>query len=203
MLTNTHILIATAALTRTHFTKRQNLLVIFGGLFPDLSIAVLAMVGRMPGSGVTNLWRKPDGLYWQEPWQFLSALSNSIPLYALALLVFWVLLRRRDSYKGLWLCLGLFSAACLSHVLVDLLVHADDAHVHFWPLSGERFHSPVSYWQRQYYGDWVSSFEILLGLGLGIILWRRFKKLLPRLGVVLLLLPYLLSLAFLARGFMS
>lgn len=200
MLTNTHILIAAAALTRPKFTRRQNLTIILGGLFPDLSVFVMALVGRMPGSEYTNLWRKPDGMYWQEPWQFLSALSNSIPLYVAALLAFMFLVRRHQSLRGLWLTCALFFAACLLHVIADFPVHADDAHVHFWPLTGERFHSPISYWQSQFYGNWVSAFEIVLGLALGIVLWRRFSALLPRIGTAVLALPYVLALGFLLRG---
>jgi len=201
MLTNTHILIAAAALARPRFIKRQNMLVIFGGLFPDLSVFAMALVGRMPGNEVANLWRKPDGMYWQEPWQFLSAFSNSIPLYIVALLGFMFLVRRHKPMRGLWLGLALFFAACLLHVLMDFPVHADDAHVHFWPLTGERFHSPVSYWQSQYFGDWVGAIEVVLGIGLATVLWRRFKTRLPRIGTVLMAVPYLLAVAFLMRGF--
>ncbi|MCZ4274102.1 hypothetical protein [Maritalea porphyrae] len=201
MLTNTHILIAAAALTRPRFSKSQNLIVIFGGLFPDLSVFIMALVGRLPGSEVANLWRKPDGMYWQEPWQFLSALSNSIPLYIVALLVFMFLVRRQRGFRGLWLAFALFSAACLMHVLFDLPVHADDAHVHFWPLTGERFHSPISYWQSQFHGNWVSAFEVVLGLLCATVIWRRFGSLLPRLGLFVLALPYVLAIGFLLRRF--
>ncbi|MGJ8528989.1 hypothetical protein [Maritalea sp.] len=196
MLTNTHILIAATALTRKKFTRRQNMLVVFGGLFPDLSLALMVLVTRLPGFQADNLWRAPDGLYWQEPWQFFSALSNSIPLYIVALLAFMFLVRRDQTRRSIWLALALFSAACLLHVLADFPVHADDAHVHFWPLSGERFHSPISYWQSKYYGDWVSAFETVLGLGLAVIMWRRFSNRFSRIGIVVLGLPYILALYF-------
>ena len=203
MLTNTHILVAATALTRRRFTTKQNLAIIVGGVFPDLSVFIMAAVGRMPGSTITNLWRKPDGMYWQEPWQFLSALSNSIPLYVALLLLFMFLVRRAQSHRALWLACALFFAACLLHVLFDFPVHADDAHVHFWPLTDARFHSPVSYWQSQYWGNWVSAFEVIGGLIMATILWRRFGHWRPRIGTALLALPYVAAIAFLLRGFVS
>ncbi|MFT6658464.1 metal-dependent hydrolase [Maritalea sp.] len=201
MLTNTHVLIAAAALTRRRYTRRQNLLIVFGGFFPDLSLFVMFVVGRMPGSQITNLWRKPDGMYWQEPWQFLSALSNSFPIYIAALLIFLLLLRSAPKSRVVWLSLVLFVLAGLTHILVDFMTHADDAHVQFWPFSGARFNSPISYWQSQYYGKWVGAFELLMGAGLVTILWRRFASWQPRVGVALLGLPYLASVAFTLAGF--
>ncbi len=196
MLTTTHVLIATAILTRTKFTRRQNLLVAFGGFFPDLSVFLMVLISRLPGFQVNNLWREPDGLYWQEPWQLISALSNSIPLYFVALMALLFLMRRDERRRSVWLPLALFSAACLLHVLADFPVHADDAHVHFWPLSDGRFHSPVSYWQSQYYGDWVSAIETIVGIGLAAIMCRRFSSRLARAGIVALALPYLVALFF-------
>lgn len=203
MLTNTHILVAATVLTRRRFTTKQNLAIIAGGVFPDLSVFVMAAVGRMPGSTITNLWRKPDGMYWQEPWQFLSALSNSIPLYVVLLLLFMFLVRRAQDRKALWLGCALFLAACLLHVLFDFPLHADDAHAHFWPLTGARFHSPVSYWQSQYWGNWVSAIEVMGGLIMAAILWRRFGHWRPRIGTALLAVPYIAAIAFLLRGFVS
>ena len=197
MLTNTHILVGAALFARKKFSKRQNLAVLFGGLLPDLSVFVMVLVSRLPGFQVDNLWRKPDGLYWQEPWQTLSMISNSAPLYAAMLILGFVLAKQTSGrLKGFWLGLSLLSAACLAHVLLDFPVHADDAHIHFWPLTEARFYSPISYWDRRHFGDIVGALEAVAGLLIAFVLWRRFTSLWPRVGVVFLALPFVLSLGF-------
>ena len=50
------------------------------------------------------------------------------------------------------------------HSLLDLPVHNDDAHRHFFPLSNYRFISPISYWDPNHYGGIVSVVELLLVL---------------------------------------
>lgn len=57
------------------------------------------------------------------------------------------------------------------HCLIDLPVHHDDAHRHFFPFSEYRFFSPVSYWDPQHFGNYVLTVEIVLTLILGGYLW--------------------------------
>ncbi len=42
---------------------------------------------------------------------------------------------------------------------MDLPVHHDDGHRHFFPLSDWRFASPVSYWDPEHYGRIVGTAE--------------------------------------------
>jgi hypothetical protein len=186
------MLMSAAFLTRKGQSRATQFGIVFGGFIPDLSLTMMVLVTRFPQWSSANLWRKPDGLYWQEPWQTFSAISNSIPLY-IGLTLLFVLLARRWAIAG---ALALVAGACLIHVLGDLPVHADDAHVHFWPFTDFRFHSPISYWDRRYYGDVVGYVEIGIGLVLAVMLWRRFPSIWPRLGTVTLFAPLILSLGF-------
>lgn len=201
MLTTTHILIAGAILTRRRAPKRQNALAFFGGFFPDLSVFLMVAFSSITSIGRGNMWRSPDGLYWQEPWQSFSAISNSIPLYAVLGLSAWLLTMYVPLYRQYWRLLSVFAAGALLHVLADFPVHTDDAHVHFWPVTDWRFYSPVSYYQSRNYGDIVGAIELVVGIGLvGLLLWR-FRNIWARVFILALLAPYFISLGFIFRSF--
>ncbi|WP_424982732.1 hypothetical protein [Maritalea sp. S77] len=201
MITTTHVLIAGAVLSRRDAPKRQNILAFFAGFFPDLSVFAMVAFSALTGMGRGNMWRSPDGLYWQEPWQTFSAISNSIPLYAALLLLGWLMAKRMPQQIENWRLVSVFGAGALLHVVADFPVHTDDAHVHFWPFTGWRFHSPVSYYQSAHYGDIVGAVELVVGILLaGLLLWR-FKNLWARIFIIALLAPYFISLGFIFRNF--
>lgn len=163
MMTPTHLVIGAAALARQGEPVR-NSLVLAGALIPDLSIYILFAWSRgVMGVSEHEVWRV---LYWQEPWQLLSALSNSFPLWLGGLAL--ALLARSPVAAA-------FAGAGILHLMADFPVHNADAHVHFWPFTGWRFHSPLSYWDRDHYGDVVSLVELALMLVLMAVLWRRFR----------------------------
>ena len=172
--TQTHLLLASAVLGRRASGPEQAA-ILAGALAPDLSIFALAGFGAVTGMSGEAMW---EGAYWSEPWQILSAISNSVPLWgaglALALLVLPPRWRR---------IAALFCGAALLHLAFDLPVHAEDAHRHFWPLTDWRFRAPVSYWDPAYYGRWVSAVEAVGGLALAGLLWRRHRR--PRARVAL------------------
>lgn len=189
MLTTTHVLVGAALATRPRFRPWQITLGWLGGFAPDASIFFmfgLSRVMNMPGDVV---WREPDGLYWQEPWQTFSAISNSIPLWLLGTLVGLFLFLRVDRLKTIGLALLIFSAAGFTHVVADFLTHADDAHKHMWPLTDWRFNSPVSYWQDAHFGAQFRVFETFLNVGLMVFLVVQFKQWPVRILAVLLALP--------------
>lgn len=199
MMTNTHMLLAGGLVARPGLSRPLLALAWFGGLFPDLGVIVMVAWSRITGVGLGNLWRSPDGLYWQEPWQSVSAILNSIPLYSL-ILVAGIVLWRAGRWPGLAKVLMVFGAATLLHVLCDLPVHTDDAHVHFWPFTDWRFHSPVSYYQRDHFGQWVGLFELGLGVALAVSIFLRYRRWPMRLMAVLLTLPYIAGFGFLMFG---
>lgn len=178
MNTPTHVLVAAAALMRPA-APRANAAVLIGALLPDVSIYILYLWARViEGLPSMEVWRV---IYWQEPWQTLSAICNSIPLYLVALAI--------AVYAGpRWLFL--LAAAALLHVGLDLPVHNSDAHRHFWPLSDWRFNSPVSYWNSDHHGDIVRPIEFAAALAMIVVLWRRFHLTTTRSLLALCALSY-------------
>jgi len=162
MNTPTHMLAAAAVLSRPDRPWRDAA-VLAGGLLPDISIFVLFFWARAQGIPQSDIWRK---LYWQEPWQSLSAVSNSFPIWALLLVL--------AAMAGSRLVMVL-AGAILVHLTLDFPVHADDAHKHFWPLTDWRFHSPLSYWDANHHGRFVALGELVLCTGCCAVLWFRFS----------------------------
>ena len=66
---------------------------------------------------------------------------------------------------------------------IDLPVHHDDGHPHFWPFTMWIFESPLSYWDPRHFGAWLGAFEIALAVALVVLLWRRFERPLPRAAI--------------------
>ena len=129
---------------------------------------------------------RPEELIWREIyftpfWQGIGMVANSIPLYATAALLAW--------WFGRPLVL-VFALSALLHLSFDFPFHNDDAHAHFWPLTTWRFESPLSYWDPDHFGLWVSGFEFLLGVLLVALLWNRFPGPVPRTAMGLGLLAY-------------
>lgn len=160
MNTPTHMLAAAALLSR----KRQpgrNTAVLLGAIVPDLSIFVLFGWARANGIPQHEIW---TSLYWQEPWQTISAISNSFPIWSL-LLVIGLATRQH--------LVTVLAAAVLIHLALDFPVHASDAHKHFWPLTDWRFHSPLSYWDTNHHSRIVMLAELMLCIACIAVLGRR------------------------------
>ncbi len=160
MNTPTHLLTAAALLARPERSAR-NWAILAGALLPDLSIFVLFGWAQLQGIAQADIWNK---LYWQEPWQTLGAMSNSIPLWSLLLAA--AIMARSALLAGL-------GAAGLIHIALDFPVHADDAHKHFWPLTDWRFHSPLSYWDTDHHSRPVMLVEFAICLACMAALWHR------------------------------
>tara|TARA_Y100000310_G_C20457918_1_gene703939 strand:- start:253 stop:612 length:360 start_codon:yes stop_codon:yes gene_type:complete len=71
--------------------------------------------------------------------------------------------------------LFVISFASLLHFVMDFFLHNIDAHAHFFPFTRWEFHSPISYWNPEYFGTYVSVFEAMLVFGLTIPLWKILK----------------------------
>ena len=166
------MLTAAALLTKSG-DQRRNWVVLAGALLPDLSIFALVGWARL----VENLphrqiWRE---IYWQEPWQTLSAISNSFVIWVcIALLAYWL---------G-WRIVMFLASAVLIHLCLDFPFHAADAHKHFWPLTDWRFQSPLSYLNDHHHARWVGALELGLVLISMAVLWQRFHNRLVRGGLV-------------------
>lgn len=178
MNTPTHLLVGAAAFARPG-QRRINTATLAGALIPDLSIFVLYLWSRVvEGEPAWRVWRV---IYWSEPWQTISAISNSAPLWAfftaagLVARVPWI---------------AVLGGAALLHVTLDFPVHSQDAHQHFWPLSEWRFNSPISYWDDANFGSYVAILEVALCLSLILVLIRRFPAPWVRVALGLALVSY-------------
>ena len=185
MNTVAHVMVASAVLARRE-APRRNWAMIAGALLPDISIYIFFVWSRIMGWSGEETW---GVRYWTEPWQTLGAISNSFILAALILAV--------AAWRN-WLLIVVMSVAVLLHLALDLPLHADDAHRHFWPVSDWRFVSPVSYWDPKANGLLGVNIETLFVLLSAIILWRRFAKIWWRASnaIIVTLQMVLLSAAF-------
>lgn len=189
--TPAHLIVGAAAFGRRGDT-RVTTAALIGGLLPDVSLYVMTgwslFVRAIPAKVVFG------ELYFSEQWQSLFAIDNSFPLWTTAL-VLALVLRSRVGVA--------FTGAGLLHLLADFLLHHDDARRMFWPFTNWIFRSPVSYWDRRYYGQIVGPVEILLSLLLCVVLWRRAETSRGRALVVVLAMaeaiPGILGAVF-ARG---
>lgn len=176
MMTQTHTLVSVAALSRRSMRPGQYWAIAIGSFVPDAVIYGLFVWSKFAGIPEHTLWRET---YFAEPMPTLTAIGNSVPLYASILLISLALFRSEaaetKSRTALTSIGALFSLAAILHLAGDFPVHVDDAHPHFWPLTGWRFHSPVSYWDPKHYGNLFRWFEVALATSCALIIFRRFK----------------------------
>lgn len=176
MNTPAHLIFAAAAFGKPE-SRRVTWCALLGGFLPDLSLYLLAGVSLFVLK--ISPQRVFDELYYSEAWQQVFAVDNSFVLWGIALaLALW---RRVD--WAVALC-----GAALLHLALDFPVHNHDARMHFWPITEWKFISPISYWDRDLFGNVVGAIEMTLAAGLTVWLLRRFKDLWLRILFVLLAL---------------
>ena len=183
MNTPSHVVYALVLLGRP---ARPELLapIAIGSLVPDAPMFVFYGVERwLHGRPPSWLWSVG---YFEPGWQSFFDLFNSLPLIGVGALVALGLRSQRAL---------MFFAAMAFHCLCDLLVHHDDAHRHFYPLSDWRFESPISYWDALHYGAWMGGLEIVLGAAACALLWRSHSLRWVRGASALLLGLYTLAAA--------
>lgn len=160
-----------------------------GGVLPDIPMLLIVatlMIARVPGRKIF------DEMYWEKWWQITNGIAHNFWLWG-GLLLLSIVMRERLSARAesidTWALVTVFAASGLLHSCIDFLVHREDAHMHFWPVSSWKFTSPVSYYDPAHYGRWFSLFEAGLGLVLSIVLLQRFNATLLRivLGIVMAL----------------
>ena len=205
-MTQTHFLVAAALLCRPERPARQNIAVLAGAFAPDAAIYTLYVWSKIAGIPERELW---NVVYFAEPMTSFTAIANSAPLYAAIAILGIAMVRPASaelagphpegtpvgfarfiapSHTNIVLLFGL---AALTHLAGDLPLHAGDAHPHFWPLSGWRFISPVSYWDPNHFGGYASMIEAVFGVALSVVLFRRFKAIWVRVLTVALVTAYL------------
>ncbi|HHP7232387.1 MAG TPA: hypothetical protein ACFCUY_16195 [Xenococcaceae cyanobacterium] len=164
MNTPSHYVLNLALLGKT-VAPQENIAITIGALLPDIPIFVFYFITKF-------VYKIPEAKIWTEVyyepgWQNIVALSHSIPLAIIGLVICLYL----DWQSGIVLCLSI-----ICHCLLDLPVHNNDAHRHFFPFSNYRFISPFSYWDVNHYGKWVAAVEILLVLGVNPLVIGLLKS---------------------------
>ena len=148
---------------------------LIGSLLPDASLYFMVFWnGIVLGIDEQVIF---GTLYFNDFWQSVFAIDNSIPLWGALLLVALVCKLR----VGVVLC-----GSALLHIVLDLLLHHDDGRQHFWPLSDWIFESPISYWDPRAFGNIVGPVEVAICLVFLIVLWRRFRSVWSRCGIIFL-----------------
>ena len=178
MNTPSHYILNLALLGKT-ISPKDNIAISIGAILPDIPIFIFYFAAKfiyqLPES---KIWSET---YYQSTWQNIIALSHSIPLALIGLGIFLYL----DWKSGAILCLSM-----ICHCLLDLPVHHNDAHRHFFPFSDYRFISPFSYWDINHYGKWVAGVELLLVLGATPLVMNLLKFSLTKALFVLIELVY-------------
>jgi hypothetical protein len=165
-----------------------------GGLAPDIPMFAIVAFLRLTGHGFEEIF---GTLYWSDWWQVCNAIGHNFLLWGAVLFMSSQMsaignakLATRSRYAVA------FSGSALLHSVVDFLVHRNDAHMHFWPLSQWRFVSPVSYWDSAHYGTPFGLFEASLGLTMAALLFRQFQHVAIRAMLALLIALYVAVPAF-------
>ena len=173
MNTPAHALINLAVLGRMT-PPAAVLAVLAGGLLPDVPMLVFYAVQKLQGMAEADIW---STAYFAPQWQAFFDAPNSLVLIAAgAAIAAW---RRAP----IWLLL--FASMAL-HGVADLLLHHDDGHRHFWPVSDFRFASPVSYWDPAHYGWVVLPIEIGVSCLAIVKGWQRYPQRRNRAALVAL-----------------
>lgn len=178
MKTYSHGLV-TAVLPTSHPHQKQALLA--GSVLPDVPLMLLSV-----GYVLDRRYLRPhlpdktrcsptyNHLYFHNPWWIAAhnLLHAPLPLFALGLVGY---LGRRQKWgdRLLWFALG-----CGLHSLIDIVTHADDGPVLYFPLDWQkRFRSPISYWDPAHGGRLFSWLEHILDLLLVVwLLWQWGKQ---------------------------
>ena len=163
MNTPSHYILNLAFLGKT-IAPKNNIAIAIGAILPDVPIFIFYFVAKF-------IYKLPESKIWSEAyyevfWQNTIALFHSIPLALIGAIIFF----RLDWKPGMILCISM-----ICHSLLDLPVHHDDAHRHFFPFSNYRFISPFSYWDVNHYGTIVAFIEISLVLGVNSIVMGLLK----------------------------
>lgn len=190
MNTPSHAVINLFVLGREQLPQ-ANLPIFIGAILPDMPIFVFygwaKLIARLSEQQIWSV------SYYEPFWQNVVAIFHSIPLALLGWLI---------AYKLGWQSMQFLCISMVGHSLLDLPVHNDDAHRHFFPLSNYRFISPISYWDTRHYGGIVSLFELSLTI---LATFPVFHILQSGIGKVLLIcntIIYLLFFYWQARGFL-
>ena len=185
MNTPAHLVINLALLSSEPH-KSQTRWVAVGAILPDSPMFLFYLWERfVKGATEASIWRER---YFALEWQAFFDTFNSLPLIAIGFVAAsW---RRHNGARLLFASMAL-------HCMLDLPLHREDGHRHFFPFSDWRFISPVSYWDTAHLGAYGLSLEAAATLAAAVILWRRYPSAAVRIALCGLALLYATGLTFL------
>lgn len=160
--------------SRGHYQVWQFVL---GSMLPDYVYFI--MLGIMVGEGRIGLSEIPNldplrfgGLVVMYPWVVISDLVlHSVVWWAVAFVA--VLLPMLRTYQA-------FVTGWGTHLLVDTFTHGAEANYYLYPLSSDRVHGFVSYWEPAYFAreyNIVHTALLVWAISYLLVRWLR-KKLL-------------------------
>ena len=188
MNTPAHIIFSLALLGRFNAAKYAVAIAI-GAVLPDLFMMFFYAYEKLMGVPENIIWEQH---YYQPFWQNIFDSVNSLPLLIIAIGI---------SFYKKHTVLTLMLSSMVIHCLLDLPVHHEDGHRHFFPISDFRFQSPVSYWNPKHYGNIVSVIELLLFFGGSVYLWRAEQQQIRNLYQLTRLRLVILTTSFIYVGF--
>lgn len=194
MVTPSHVIINSALAKRIGLPARMaRFAFICGGFMPDVPLAAMYVMNVVIARYIYGLDTRAlsrsifEDKFFNDPlWIAAHNLFHAPILLLFAIVILWRYRARVETAQHwmLWFALG-----CLTHTCIDILCHVTDGPLLFFPFDWHtRFHSPVSYWDRRYYGREFSIFEYSLDFLLLVYLsvapaLRLFRRLcLNRLG---------------------
>ena len=188
MNTQSHVIIGVALLGRG--IPKRAWIAAACGLLPDITMLLIVLGLKLAGYPAQQIFVE---LYWQNWWQISNGLSHNFWLWGgLALLA--VAMRERLANTAAtidrWSLVMVFAASGLLHAAIDFLSHREDAHMSLWPVTRWKFVSPVSYYDSNHYGTVFTIFEAVLGLCLGVMLFRQFQNFFVRMALVIAMTLY-------------
>ena len=143
--------------------------ILLGAVMPDIPLTLLWIGAYIytryiqGNQAITLMDDQFDQQYFTNPFWIASHNMMHAPLILLLMLALLWRFHAQPSGRGLWWFW--FAAGCLIHTTLDIPTHADDGPLLFFPLEWSiRFHSPISYWDPNYFGREFTFFELALNL---------------------------------------
>lgn len=182
MNTALHIVINLSVAYRAKRRQTPIAPVVLGAVLPDLAMLVFFPWYKFRGFAEEEIW---STLFFDPNWQFVFAIFNSIPICLFFFVLFWWY--RHEN-------LTFFVGSMILHQVVDFFTHSKDAHMHFWPFSEYRFYSPISYWNPENFGFWVTCLELIVFALATRSYWKSFPDWKPKAAWSIMIAFYLVSL---------
>ena len=179
MQTYSHFL-ATAVASKNKSVNQSKIPLLAGSISPDIPLAIISI-----GYIIDRRFIRPhlpdktrcsptyNDLYFNNPWWIAAHNLLHAPLMVLLLGMMGYFWRHTRWGHGLFS----FAIGCGGHSAIDILTHADDGPVLFFPLDWHtRFPSPLSYWDPAHGGRVFRILEHLLdGLLIGWLIFQHKK----------------------------